>query len=178
MSAQQHGCIAEGGNGVYQTVAFGGHLQLVGNCGHAQTAGRRGILGLLALKLLVVHTVERSEGLPVEPPLAHNAILVWAGSAHETGHCRSSIGVVEWVFCTGVHASFLHQALEATVAVEGREGLHIVGPQLVDDDVHYQAWHLGCGLCVCACCRNEDEQRGEQLESLGCCYACHFLFLL
>ena len=148
MAGSKQGGVAIGGYAVDQGLAFGGHLQLVGNRGDREVGGRHLFARVDSRLHLVGNAGDGREGLAVEPALAHDSVFVRRGAAHQGSHGRRPVGQGKGIFGLMIDATLALQLAEPVFAVEGREGLKVVGAQLVDNHLHHQAGHLGRRLCL------------------------------
>ena len=117
MAGHKHRRITGWRNGIYQTVAFGCHLQFVCNRGNTQMLGRRRNSGMLALELFVIHTIYRSKRLTVQPAFTHNTVFIRAGTTHETGNGRSAVGIGKRILCLSVDTALFQQTHKTPFAV-------------------------------------------------------------
>ena len=156
--------------------SVGSHLQLIAHGAHGQRCRRAFVGSELAGVVVIGHTLHRTERLAVEPPGAHDSVLVWTGACDQTSHSRCTVGGVEGVFCLGIYPSLLHEPGQPVFAVEGDKGLQIIASQLVNNHIDHQSWNDGGGLCFSAHDSHEGHERTEQ--SVSGYGSIHFLFLL
>ena len=79
----------------------------------------------------------------------------------ERGHGRGPVGRREGVFGLAIYLSLAQQTLESILTIQGDESLHVVGAQLVHDDVDHEPGNAGRCLCLQGNDRHEGHQRGE-----------------
>ena len=94
----------------------------------------------------IVYAIDGLKRLTVEPALTHDAVHIRAGSRKQASNCRSTVGSIKRILGLLIYSTLLHQPHEALATVERRECIHVIGAQLVDDNIHHQPGSLGSCL--------------------------------
>ena len=176
VAGAQHSRVAIGCHRIDHASALGCNLQFVAQRGDLQVMRRGGIFGLLTGKFLVVHAENGLQRLAVEPALAHNSVYIRTCATKQACHGRCAVWRIERVLGLRIGATLLHQTCETLAAVKGREGVHVIGAKLVDDNVHNKARHIGRRLCLGRHDGYEHHQRTQPIPLRPFCI--HHIYLL